>query len=675
MTDFDLDRFLSLPRLSHLLLAPDGGHLVVTVQKPAPDGKKMRSSIWGLDPDGARAPVRLTRSAPGESVGAFARDGSLLFSSSRPDPDVSPDDKDQRDDDTTALWLLPADGGEARLLCTPSGGVESVRAATGADTVVFKAALFAGADDLGADRERQAARKKAGLEALLFEGYPIRHWDHWLAPRETHLFAAALNADGESVTEPVDITPAAGTALVETEFDIAPDGAIAVTSWRDESDLTDPRERLVAIDTRTGKQRFLTELDRFWYVQPAYSPDGRYVACVRGHSGDPDAIGDQTLFLVDVQTGDGRDLTPDLDLWPMHPVWAPDSNTIYFTADRKGHVALMRVGLTDSGAVVVDDECAWSDIQAGRDGKTIYGLNSGYDRPPRLYKVQLTHTPMKQPIRSFKELDELDVPGRVERLSATAADGQTVESWLVVPKSASAESPAPLIVWAHGGPLNSWNAWHWRWNPHVLAASGYAVLLPDPALSTGYGLDFIQRGWGRWGKEPYTDIMAAFEAATERPDLDGERTGLMGGSFGGYMANWVAGSTDRFRAIVTHASLWELRGFHGTTDYGAWWEREFGDPYSDDSRYQEESPHRLVGNIRTPMLVIHGALDYRVPISEGLRLWTDLARHGVEAKFLYFPDENHWVLKPQNARLWYSTVLAFLDQHVLGKPWRRPQLV
>jgi dipeptidyl aminopeptidase/acylaminoacyl peptidase len=141
------------------------------------------------------------------------------------------------------------------------------------------------------------------------------------------------------------------------------------------------------------------------------------------------------------------------------------------------------------------------------------------------------------------------------------------------------------------------------------------------------------------------------------------------------MANWVAGSTDRFKAIVTHASLWELRGFHGTTDFGAWWEREFGDPYTDASRYEAASPHRLAANIRTPLLVIHGEKDHRVPISEALRLWTDMARHGVEGKFLYFPDENHWILKPQNARIWYDTVLAFLDQHVLGREWQRPQLL
>ena len=233
----------------------------------------------------------------------------------------------------------------------------------------------------------------------------------------------------------------------------------------------------------------------------------------------------------------------------------------------------------------------------------------------------------------------------------------------------------PLVVFVHGGPLGSWNSWHWRWNAHILVAHGYAVLAPDPAISLGYGQAMIQRGWGDWGAAPFTDVMVAVDGALERPDLDASRTALMGGSFGGYMANWVAGHTDRFRAIVTHASLWELRGFHGTTDTGAFWEYEMGDPYRDPSRYVHESPSEHVAAIRTPMLVIHGEQDFRVPVSEALRLWTDLRRNGVTAKFLYFPDENHWILKPPNARLWYATVLAFLDEHVLGKPFERPALL
>ena len=267
------------------------------------------------------------------------------------------------------------------------------------------------------------------------------------------------------------------------------------------------------------------------------------------------------------------------------------------------------------------------------------------------------------------------VPGRVEEMTATAADGAPIHSWLALPADASASNPAPLVLSIHGGPLGSWNSWHWRWNPWVLVQRGYAVLMPDPALSTGYGQAFVERGRGRWGDEPFTDLMAATDACEARDDIDAGRTAAMGGSFGGYMANWVAGHTDRFRCLVTHASLWALDQFHGTTDSGPWWEREFGNPYVDVERYQAHSPHRAIGQITTPMLVIHGELDHRVPVAEALRLWVDLMHHDVEAKFLYFPDENHWILKPQHARVWYETVLAWLDHHLLGKEWQRPEIL
>ena len=674
MTTFDFDRYLTLPRLSGLRLSPDGHRLVVSVQEPAPDGKKMRSAIWQLDQAGDRRPRRLTRSAPGESVGAFLRDGSLLFTSTRPDPERKPDDDEE--DEVGRLWLLPADGGEAGLLYSPPGGVEDVRAARDADVIVFSGAVFPGSGDAAADRERAKARKKAGVEALLFDSYPIRRWDHYLGPRERHLFAAPVPEGDERISDPMDLTSDAGTALLETAYDVTPNGRTVVTAWLDVSELTNPRERLLAIDRTSGERRFLTELDEFWYVQPEVSPDGRLVAAVRGASGEPSDPGDVTLWLIDLESGEGRDLTPELDLWPHDPVWAPDSSAVYFLADRQGAVAVMRVRLADGVVSVLAGEGAWSDLVMAPDGSGLYGLHSSYARPPHPARIDLgTPTPAVHPLRSFRDLDDVELPGRLERLSARTDDGLEIGSWLVIPESATAEEPAPLVVWVHGGPLSSWNQWAWRWNPQLLAARGYAVLLPDPALSTGYGLDFIRRGWGRWGEEPYRDVMAAVDGALTRSDLDAERTGLMGGSFGGYMANWIAGSTDRFRAIVTHASLWELRGFHGTTDFGSSWEREFGDPYGDPSRYEASSPHRLIGNVRTPMLVIHGEKDHRVPISEALRLWTDLRRHGVESKFLYFPDENHWVLKPQNARVWYETVLAFLDEHVLGREWQRPSLL
>ncbi|MEO6577829.1 MAG: S9 family peptidase [Candidatus Limnocylindria bacterium] len=676
MTDtFDFDAYLRLPRLSGLRVSPDGERLVVSVARPAPDGKKMHASLWELDPSGDARPRRLTRSAPGESAATFARDGSILFTSNRPDPDRKPDDESD-DDETVGLWLLPANGGEARLLVAPSGGVDAVVAARDADVLVYAASVFPGTTDAASDRARHEARKKAGVEALLFDSFPIRHWDAYHGPRERHLFAAPLPEGEDRIGDPEDLTPEAGSALVDQTFDVTHDGATIVTGWVTSDEIGRTDFGVAAIDRATGERRMLTP-DDAWFEGPACSPDGRWVACVRGDKDVPERIGDSTLWLIDLASGDGRDVTPDLDLWPQHPVWAPDGSSIWFTADHQGAGAIFRHELASGETTLVADDGTFTDLAVHAAGGPV-ALRNSYAEPPLPVGLASTDGGATRRMRSFAELDAdalAELPGRVERLSARAADDQEIGSWLVVPRDAAADAPAPLVVFVHGGPVGSWNAWTWRWNAHLLATKGYAVLMPDPAISTGYGHAFVQRGWGRWGAEPYTDVMAAVDSALERPDLDAERTALMGGSFGGYMANWVAGSTDRFRAIVTHASLWELRGFHGTTDYGPDWEREFGDPYADPSRYEEWSPSRLLANIRTPMLVIHGEQDLRVPISEALRLWTDLRRHDVPAKFLYFPDENHWILKPQNARIWYETVWAFLDEHVRGSEWKRPELL
>jgi dipeptidyl aminopeptidase/acylaminoacyl peptidase len=676
MTDFDVDNLLALPRLSGLRLSPDGGRLVVAVGGPDPEGTRMRSTLWQVDPTGVAAPRRLTRSAAGEAGGAaFLPDGSLLFTSSRPDPDAKPDP----DRKVNALWFLPSGGGEARLLAAPEGGVDGLATARDAAVVAFGAGMFPGAADFAADAERGKARKDAGVEALLFENdYPVRHWDHWLGPRRRRLFTATLADDPEApLPAPRDLQPDVATLTFEdTGMGLAPDGSFLVAARHDLAALPDILEDLVVFDLATGDARVLTPGDA-WYDAPAVSPDGRSVAAVRTTFGSPDQATRVGLVLVDVATGEQRTLAGDLDRWPEGPTWAADGSAVFFTADDAGHHPAFRVDVADGRVTRLTSEGALGDLCPSPDGSTVYALRATVGAPPRIVRLDARMAD-QVPQALGNGIDERGIlaPGIVERLTARAADGTEVGSWLVRPSGASAEHPAPLVVWVHGGPLGSWNGWHWRWNPHLLAAHGYAVLMPDPALSTGYGQRMVDRGWNDWGGAPYEDVTAAVDAALAgRADLDASRTALMGGSYGGYMANWVAGQTDRYRAIVTHASLWELRGFHGTTDTGIFWEREMGDPYREPERYSRQSPFEHLAKIRTPMLVIHGEQDFRVPVSEALRLWTDLRRHGVEGKLLYFPDENHWILKPQNARLWYATVLAFLDEHLLAKPFERPALL
>ncbi len=557
--------------------------------------------------------------------------------------------------------------------------MDGIAVARDASVVAFGARIFPGAADFTADANRATARREAGVTALLFEDdYPVRNWDHWLAPRRRRLFAAALDADPEApLPAPHDVQPEVETlTFEETGFGLAPDGTILVAARQDASTLPDILADLVAYDLDGGGARVLTPGDA-WYDAPAVSPDGRTVAAIRTTLGSPDQASRVSLVLVDLASGEQRTLAAGLDRWPEGPTWAPDGSAVFFTADDEGHHPAFRADLGDGRVTRLSAAGALADLCPTPDGTALFALRSTVGSPPRIVRLDARMAD-QVPAELPNGIDERGVVASsvVERLSARSADGTPIGSWLVLPAGASTERPAPLVVWVHGGPLGSHSGWHWRWNPHLLAARGYAVLMPDPALSTGYGQRMVDRGWNDWGGTPYEDVTAAVDAAlAERADLDPSRTALMGGSYGGYMANWVAGHTDRYRAIVTHASLWELRGFHGTTDTGAFLEHEMGDPYRDPERYAGQSPFEHLAKIRTPMLVIHGEQDFRVPVSEALRLWTDLRRHGVPAKFLYFPDENHWILKPQNARLWYATVLAYLDEHVLGKPFERPALL
>jgi dipeptidyl aminopeptidase/acylaminoacyl peptidase len=672
---FDLDLYLSLPRVAGLALAPDGRRLVTSVATPAPDGKTFTSALWELDPAGAAAPRRLTRSAPGEAGAAFLPDGSLLFTSTRDDAEAAPDDKPEGE--VARLWLLPAGGGEARPVAASPAGIDLVRVARDAGTVVYRTGVHPGADDLEADERRDKARTDAGVNALLFESYPIRYWDHYLGPREPRLFASAPPAADDGRMAPGrPLTPAPGRALDEQEVAVTPDGRTVLCGW-DTGEVTNPRSLLVAIDVASGERRVLLDDPASSVGRIACSPDGRLAVCERIWNGDPEHAIDVGLWLVDLATGEGRDPLPGLDLWPTEPVWAADSRAVFFVADQQGRTPVFRVevgGGADGRVTRLSADGAFSDLCPALDGRRLYALRATMAAPAEAVALDPAAADQRPDPLPTPGLP-LQVPGSLTEVETRSGDGTRLRGWLVLPSGASAARPAPLVVFIHGGPLSSWSAWSWRWNPWLLAARGYAVLLPDPALSTGYGQAFVERGRGRWGAEPFTDLMALADAAVARPEVDGRRTAAMGGSFGGYMANWVAGQTDRFRCVITHASIWSLEQFHGTTDHAAWWEREFGSPEAMPERYRDHSPDRNRARIRTPMLVIHGERDHRVPIGEALRLWTDLTRLGVEARFLYFPEENHWILTPPHVRVWYETVLAFLDQHVLGKDWVRPELL
>lgn len=664
----DLEAYVELPRTSGLLVSPDGSQLVATCSVLSGDRKSYVSSLWRIDPTGERPAVRLTRSTKGESSPAFLPDGSLLFVSKRSDPEAT---EQGAEDEQGGLWLLPADGGEARRIVARTGGVDGVAVARDEGTVVLSADVLPGAE-AGDDATLRERRRDRGVSAVLHTGYPVRFWDHDLGPGEPHLLRIGVDRGWADTS---DLTPEPGRALDEQTPAVSDDGTVVVTGWRVPHGHGDLRVQLRAVETATGAGRLLADDPAYDFESPAIAPDGRHVAAVRTRRPTYDEPFDMTLVTVPVAGGEARDLLPDLDLLPSAPVWAPDSGACFTTVDEAGRAPVLRVEV-GSGAVtrLTGDDAAYACVQPSADGQYVYALRTAVDEPPTPVRLD-SRAAGQQPTRLPAPAEAPPLPGRLTEVTAAADDGHPLRAWLVLPDGASERQPAPLLLWVHGGPHSSWNSWQWRWNPWLMAARGYAVLLPDPALSTGYGLDFHRRGWGNWGERPYTDLMAMTDSVVERGDIDAGRTAAMGGSFGGYMANWIATHTDRFDAIVTHAGLWALDQFNATTDLAAHWQAQFGDPATRPERYELNSPQRHAGRLATPMLVIHGDKDYRVPVGEGLRLWWDIVSRAVDAKFLYFPDENHWVMKPGNIIVWYETVHAFLAEYVLGEKWVQPPFV
>ncbi len=681
MTAFhDLGSYNALPRLSGLVLSPDGTRLVTAVATLDPKGTKFVTALWEVDPAGVAPAQRLTRSAKGEGGAAFTPDGDLLFTSGRPDPESKDGDEEGAD-----LWLLPARGGEARVVAHRAGGIGGLAVAKDVPALVVGSGVLPRSADDEADEKAHKERKDKKVAAILHTGYPVRFWDHDLGPDVPHLFVGTLEAGAAAagIAEPRvtlrDVTPGIGAVLHEQHTAISPDGSTLVTGWDRAGAKADRHMDLVVIDVATGERRTLVSDPAYDAADPVISPDGQWVVFRRETIAAPDRAPQVDLALVPIAGGEPRVLTEEWDRWPEAAVWLPSSDGLLVTADDDGRKPVFRLSLDGTVTRVTSDDACFGAVQVAPDGATAYALRSSYAYPAHPVRISLTATApvAAEPLLGPAPLPEL--PGRLEEIETTGVDGTRVRAWLALPEGASPDAKAPLLLWIHGGPLGSWNDWSWRWCPWLLVAQGYAVLLPDPALSTGYGQEFVQRGWGQWGGNPYTDLMAATDAALTRPDIDADRIAAMGGSFGGYMANWVAGHTDRFRAIVTHASLWALDQFGPTTDASFYWRQEMTPQMA-----LENSPHLHVEQIRTPMLVVHGDRDYRVPIGEGLRLWYELLSASQLAtddegntphRFLYFPDENHWVLTPQHAAVWYGTVFAFLSEHVLGEAAEYPALL
>lgn len=658
---YSVDDHIKLKRVSAIAASPDGAWLAVAVERLDRDGAKYVSDLWKVPTDGS-APVQLTRGDTKDTAPCFRHDGAVGFLSNRQPNEVEPDEDSEK---RMQVWILPPGGGEPQQLTDEPLGIEAFKFADRADRLVLFAPVI---PNLGHDKQRETAteRAKKGPSARHYTQQPVRHWDHWLHENvdlaNTHVIACS--ADGKTR---VDLTPEAKREFaIEPEFDVSSDGRLVAATRRRPGadrvlDIT-----VLLIDITSNEQTIFGEGTNVSNEQLHFSPDSKTLAVLRDFR-SPKVVLHPRLTLIDIASGGERILAKDWDRGPHLAGWTNDGKQLIVTADNDGATPVYAIDAASGEIRRVTSSTSGgghSNIKMLRDGR-LAGIRSTLLDAPECFVVDLAPDSSPRPLARLSGFPTADW-AEVESCEVGSTDGVPIQFFFVKPKGSA--TPLPTLLWIHGGPIGmNADAWHWRWNPLLAVAAGYAVALPNPRGSTGFGLEFIQGIWGNvWGDQCYKDLMSVADALENRADVDPKRLMAMGGSFGGYMTNWIGTQTDRFRCLITHASIFTMAQFTGVTDHPAWWYVEMGgeDPYADQTHFDRYAPVRHIKDWKTPTLIIHGERDYRCPIGEGLNLFEALQYHKVPSELLIFPEENHWILKPRNAVVWYETVLDFLSRHM-----------
>ncbi len=654
---FSVQDLVRLERISDIAAAPDGKHVVFTVRSTDMEANKGRTSVWMLDTGRRGAPpLKVTDGGDNSNTAEWSKDGRFVyFLSNR--------------SGSTQVWRAPA-GGEASQVTKLPLDVGSFHVAPNQDRIVVSVAVFLDCADLNCTKQRLDAKAHTAATGVMYRELMVRHWDTWSDGRRSQLFTMSLGGDGAATAVPVNISGRIGDVPGKPfggreDYTFSPDGsrvAFATRALPDEAWSTNFDIYVVPADG-SAAPRNLTADNPAADAQPAFSPDGTQLAYVAQEH--PGSESDRFhLVLLNLQSGVKRPLTLNWDRSIVSFAWSRDGRTLFAATDHLGQRPLWAVDVGSGRASAITGAGEVESFSVGT-SKVFYAQSSlGY--PADLYAVgfnggkpaQLTH--LNQAALEKRKL------GEFEQISFPGWNGENVFGYVVKPVDFRRDRKYPVAFLVHGGPQGSFgNAWSYRWNPQVFAGAGYGVVMIDFHGSTGYGQAFTDSISGDWGGKPLEDLKAGLEAALKgNPWMDGARVCALGGSYGGFMINWIEGQwPDRFKCLVSHDGIFDNRSMYYSTEELWFPEHEFAGPeYQNPTAYAKFNPVDFVSKWKTPTLVIHGQQDYRVPDSQGLAVFTALQRRGVPSELLYFPDENHWVLKPADSVQWYDSVLGWLNR-------------
>jgi dipeptidyl aminopeptidase/acylaminoacyl peptidase len=649
-----VDDLLAFERVGDPSLSPDGSRIAFTVSTPRADGSGLTPAVWLVGTDGGE-PRRLALTAERSSGARFSPDGTRLALVAT------------RAGGQAGLLVVPVSGGEPIALPALPGGPGGHRwTPDGTALLVLAEVDPACGADLACNQKADAAAALApyATDRLLF-----RHWDQWRTRSRVHLLLVPL--DGRPVT---DLTPGDRDALPAQRASIddvavSPDGAtVYLTAMADAVEATSTNADLFALPLAGGPARPLTRAPG-WDGAPRPSPDGKRLAWLRQPRAGYES--DRRHVLVAGVDGQGeRDLTATLDLSADSLWWVDGGRALRFTASVAGLTELWEVAATGgSPRRLAGGLPNFVALSPSADGRAVAVLADSMVAPGEVALVSGDAPALRRLTRfGAPVLDALEPVG-YRPYTARGRDGATIHGWLMTPPGHQRGQRHPAVVMIHGGPQGAWeDGWSFRWNPRLWASRGYTVVLPNPRGSTGFGQGYTDAVRANWGGTPYDDIMALTDAAIASGEVDGARMCAAGASYGGYMIHWINGQTDRFKCLVSHAGNFDLQVAYYDTEELWFPEWELGRPFETPAAFDRWSPSRFVARWKTPTLVTHGELDYRVTVTQGLSAFTALQRRGIESRLLVFPDENHWVLKPRNSRRFHQEVFGWIDRHLNPPP-------
>ncbi len=666
---FSVHDLVAMERLGDPAPSPDGRWIAFSVRRWDAESNEVTRNLWLLAVDGSRIQRLTTAQGVSDDAPAWMPDSrTVAFLSTR--------------GGSSQVWTIRIDGGEASPLTSLPVEVDTFRLSPAGDRIAFSAEVYPDCEDLRCTADRNAERSASPVKALVFEKLMVRHWDRWFDGKRNHIFTMAVRAGAvpSAAGEPVDLMkgldhdaptrPFGGNE----EYGWSPDGSqIAFTAKMVDNPAWSTDLDIYTVGAEGGPILCITSGNEAADTQPVYSPDGStiaYLAMKRpGYEADR-----YRVALYDRPSGSTRILTEKWDRSPSALAFSPDGKKLIATAGDTGRKAIFAVDLssgeaekivadhTNSGVVVIE---APSGPGAGR----IVFNQESFSAPKEIFTAGLDGSGLRR-ITRFND-DRLAEARRseAEEFWFKGARGDRVHGWILRPVDFVEGSKYPLALIIHGGPQgSSEDDFHYRWNPQPYAGAGYVVVMIDFHGSTGYGQEFTDSIRGQYGSLPYEDLMKGVDHVLETyPFVNGDRMCALGASFGGYMINWIAGQTDRFRCLVSHDGEFDNRACYYTTEE-LWfpeWDHQ-GTPWENPDGYEKWSPQSYVANWKTPMLIIHGAKDYRLPETEAISAFNALQRLGIPSKFLYFPDENHWVLKAKNSILWHETVIDWLGRWAKG---------